>query len=125
MYRKCVSMLVGLGALLLILSFTVSQPVMAMGGYAGDEVAKGLIQSIDYQHHSVTVNGQTYAVSPSAKFSGVAGFSVLSIGMPIQYMLGDIASSQMPEPMPNPNLADADTSQPVIVAITWLPGGIK
>jgi hypothetical protein len=119
------ALLVVLGAGL-ILGSILNQPAIAMGGYTGDQIAKGLIQNIDYQRHSITVNGQTYAVSPSATFSGVAGFSVLSIGMPIQYMLGDNANSQMPGPVPNSNAAPANVSQPqVIVAITWLPGGVK
>lgn len=106
----------------LALSLVVCAPLMAMGGYASDEVGKGLIQSIDYQNHSITVNGQTYAVSPAAKFSGVAGFSVLSIGMPIQFMLGATISSVTPGDAPT---TQASSSQPqVIVGITWLPGGI-
>jgi len=107
----------------LTLSLAVCSPLMAMGGYAGDQVGKGLIRSIDYQHHSITVNGHTYAVSPAATFSGIAGFSVLSIGMPIQFMLSATASRVMPGDAPATQTAP---SQPhVIIGITWLPGGIN
>ncbi len=107
----------------LTLSLAVCSPVMAMGGYAGSQVIKGLIENIDYQQHSITVNGQTYAVSPTAKFSGVAGFSVLSIGMPIQIMLGATTGNITPGDAPS---TPAASSQPqVIVGITWLPGGVK
>jgi len=107
----------------LTLSLAVCSPLMAMGGYAGDQVGKGLIRSIDYQHHSITVNGHTYAVSPAAKFSGIAGFSVLSIGMPIQFMLSATASSVTPGDAATTHAA---SSQPqVIVGIAWLPGGVK
>ncbi|MDE2090950.1 MAG: hypothetical protein KGJ08_03480 [Gammaproteobacteria bacterium] len=105
------------------LSITLCTPLMAMGGYASDQVGKGLIQGINYQHHSITVNGQTYTVSPNAKFSGVAAFSVLSIGMPIQFMLGTTSSSVTPGDAVTTRAA---SSQPqVIMGITWLPGGIK
>lgn len=122
MFKKHASLFVSLAAVL-ILAFAVNQPAMAMGGYAGDQVGKGLIRSIDYQHHSITVNGHTYAVSPAAKFSGIAGFSVLSIGMPIQFMLSATAGSVTPGDAATTHAA---SSQPqVIVGITWLPGGIK
>ena len=108
------------------LSITLCTPLMAMGGYASDQVGKGLIQGINYQHHSITVNGQTYTVSPNAKFSGVAAFSVLSIGMPIQFMLGDTASGQAPEPMPDNAATIQAVNQPqMIISITWLPAGIQ
>jgi hypothetical protein len=117
----------------LALSLAVCSPVMAMGGYAGGQVIKGVIENIDYQHHSITVNGQTYTVAPTAKYNGVAGFSVLAIGMPVQIMLGETAtaSSSGPgpttkDPMPNtaPNTQQTNPQPQVIVGITWLPGGI-
>lgn len=106
----------------LTLGLAVCSPIMAMGGYSGDQVGKGLIQSIDYQHHTITVNGQTYAVSPHAKFGGVASFSVLSIGMPVQFMLGSTVSTTAPSNVASNQ--NADQSE-VIVGITWLPGGAK
>ncbi|HVC37393.1 MAG TPA: hypothetical protein VNF46_03215 [Gammaproteobacteria bacterium] len=125
MFEKRTSLFMGLAAGL-ILALTLNQPVMAMGGYTGDQVGKGLIQKIDYLHHTITVNGQTYAVSPTAKFNGVAAYSILSIGMPIQFMLGDTASSDMPGPKPARATVNTAGNQPqMIVSITWLPAGIK
>ncbi len=125
MFYKRASLLVGLAAGL-ILGVTLNQPVMAMGGYTGDQVGKGLIQKIDYLHHTITVNGQIYTVSPSAKYNGVAAFSILNIGMPIQFMLGDTASGQAPKPMPNNAATIQAVNQPqMIISITWLPAGIQ
>ncbi|MGA9851436.1 MAG: hypothetical protein WBR15_00660 [Gammaproteobacteria bacterium] len=102
----------------LILSLALCRPALAMGGYTSAQIVTGTVQDIDYLHHAITVNGQTYAVSPQAKFSGIAAFSVLHIGMPIQAMLGSTADGQS-QPGAQPA---AET--PVIVGITWLPGGV-
>jgi hypothetical protein len=109
-------------AVTLALSLAVCSPLMAMGGYAGDQISKGLIQKIDYLNHSITVNGQTYKVSPTAKFHGVNAFSVLSIGLPVQITLGAAANSTAP----SRRAPDPSVDQPqVIVGVTWLPGGIR
>ena len=132
MFKKHASLFVSLAAGL-ILVFALNQSALAMGGYAGSQVIRGLIENIDYQTHSITVNGQTYPVAPSAKFSGIAGFSVLSVGMPIQIMLGETATSSGPGPTHGPKQepvpataanTQSDTQPHVIVGITWLPGGI-
>lgn len=113
-------------AAVVILSLAVCQPLMAMGGYTPDQFGTGLIQKIDYLHHTITVNGQTYAVSPAAKFSGVAAFSVLSIGMPIKFMLGNTVNDQGPGHMPAAATDGQATHPPqMITGITWLPGGIQ
>lgn len=121
MFEKRISLFVSLAAGL-ILAFTLNQPVMAMGGYTADQVGKGLIQKIDYQHHTITVNGNTYAVSSSAKYNGVAAFSVLAVGMPIQFMLGETAVTA---PLGNAMPAQAENQPQMIVSITWLPAGIQ
>jgi hypothetical protein len=109
-------------AVVFLLSLAVCRPLMAMGGYTADQIGTGLIEKIDYLHHSITVNGQTYTVSSKATFNGVAAFSVLNIGMPIRYMLGNTTTSGAPSGAPASNQA---VSQPqVIVSITWLPAGI-
>lgn len=100
----------------LLLGFAASRASFAMGGYTPDQMLTGAVQSIDYLHHTITVNGQTYAVSPQAKFTGIGGFSVLHIGMPVQCMLSSVAATGM----------DNDTQPsevaPVIIAVTWTPG---
>ncbi len=133
MYKHA-SRLVGL-AILLIASFALCQPAMAVRGAGAASRLKGTVQSIDYLHHAITVNGQTYAVAPNASFQGVASFAVLHVGMPIQYTLGYGYGSQEsdpgampPGPAPGDELknpaAPANDSPQVIVSITWLPGGV-
>ncbi|MGB9429809.1 MAG: hypothetical protein WCC11_08040 [Gammaproteobacteria bacterium] len=99
----------------LVLGLAMSRPALAMGGYTADQLVTGTVQDIDYLHHAITVNGQTYAVSPQAKFSGIAAFSVLHVGMAVQCILDSAATSQ-PGDQP-------DSQTPVITAITWLPTG--
>ena len=111
---------------LLLLGMVANRAGFAMGGYTPDQVLSGSVQSIDYLHHTITVNGQIYTVSPSAKYNGVAAFSILNIGMPIQFMLGDTASGQAPEPMPDNAATIQAVNQPqMIISITWLPAGIQ
>lgn len=100
-------------------------------GTSPAQVIKGTVQSIDYLHHAISINGQTYAVAPNASYNGVAGFSVLHIGMPIAYTLGSAGQNQGPGALP-PGPAQPDTpaaqaensGPPVITSITWLPGGV-
>lgn len=100
----------------LLLGFAAGRASFAMGGYTSDQMLTGPVQSIDYVHHAITVDGQTYAVSPQAKFTGIGGFSVLHIGMPVQCMLSSATTTG----------PDADTQPsavvPVIIAVTWTPG---
>lgn len=118
-----------LRVIVLILSLILCTPLMAMGGYTGSQIGRGQIQKIDYQHHTITVNGETFAVSPTARYKGVGGFSVLSVGMPIQYLLGNTTSSNFgpPDGTPPKDSGNQAPSSPsnTIVSITWLPGGIK
>ncbi|MGH8377743.1 MAG: hypothetical protein ACRER7_02210 [Gammaproteobacteria bacterium] len=131
---KHTSRLIGF-AILLIAGFALCQPAMAVRGISAGQSIKGTVQQIDYLHHAITVNGQTYAVAPNASFQGVAGFTVLHVGMPIQYTLGYGSASQEsgpgampPGPAPGDELKNpatpASDSPQVIVSITWLPGGI-
>lgn len=98
-------------------------------------ILKGTVQSIDYLHHAITINGQIYAVAASASYRGMAGFSVLHVGMPIAYILRDTGQSQMfgavsppPSELPPPpggtTKQTVDSGLQVIVSITWLPGGV-
>ncbi len=135
MFKRRTFMLHNLAAFL-ILSCAVNQPLMAMGSFAADQVVTGTVQNIDYLHHSITVNGQTYAVSPKAQFHGIGGFSVLHIGMPIRFMLGGATPDRGPSIPPvfrgigkPPGSQAPGTSPPartaspppVIIDITWLP----
>lgn len=101
---------------LLLLGGVSSPTCFAMGGYTPDQMLTGMVQNIDYLHHTITVNGQTYAVSARAKFTGIGGFSVLHIGMPIECML-----SSLPTAGPDSSTPSSDTV-PVIIAVTWTPG---
>lgn len=107
-----------------ILACTFSVPAFAANGGPVPEfntVNTGTVQAIDYLHHAITINGHTYAVTEGARFSGIAGFSVLHIGMPISFVLGK--NSAIPAaPQPTTTTTD-DNSPPVVTAITWLPGG--
>jgi len=111
----------------LMLGSVVSLPTWAAFGGSPAQAFKGTVQSVDYLHHAITVNGQTYAVAENATFSGVASFSVLHIGMPIAYTLGDATQTQGPGATPPSGPAAAQTENaaaPVITSITWLPGGV-
>ena len=102
----------------LILSLATGRSALAMFGLAADQVATGLVQHIDYLHHTITVNGRIYAVSPQAAFRGIGGFAVLHIGMPIQFVTGS------PSIHPGPGAAakaEATPPAPSITRITWLP----
>ncbi|MDE2235684.1 MAG: hypothetical protein KGK44_09070 [Gammaproteobacteria bacterium] len=114
-------------AVVLFLALAVCSPLMAMGGYSSDQIGQGQIRKIDYQHHTITVNGETYAVSPTAKYSGIGGFSVLGVGMSIRYTLGnEISKDTDPDASPSNIISQQAVNVPqMIVAITWLPGGVK
>jgi hypothetical protein len=111
-----------------LLGLVIAAPSWAAFGAPPAQVIKGTVQSIDYLHHAITVNGQTYAVASNARFSGVAGFSVLHIGMPIAYTLGSAAQTPGPGGMPHnadgPAAQTEATGAAVIISITWLPGGV-
>lgn len=123
MNTKPLKLILG-GIAAIILAGVVSMPVFAAnGGPVPDfnTVNTGTVQEIDYLHHAVTINGHTYAVTEGARFSGIAGFSVLHIGMPISFVLGK--NNAIPA-APQPTTATPDDNSPlVITAITWLPGG--
>ncbi|MGH8397368.1 MAG: hypothetical protein ACRETA_03880 [Gammaproteobacteria bacterium] len=127
---KYTSKLIGF-AIVLIASFALCQSAMAVRGISPGQTIKGTVQQIDYLHHAITVNGQTYAVAPNAMFQGVAGFTTLNVGMPIQFTLGYGSTSQEsgpgampPGPAPGDPVTSANDSPQVIVSITWLPGGV-
>ncbi|MBU6421124.1 MAG: hypothetical protein KGQ62_03490 [Gammaproteobacteria bacterium] len=113
-----------------LLSFSLSSPSWAVRGSSAELVFKGKIQGIDYLHHAITINGQIYVVASTASFIGVASFSVLHIGMPIAYTLGTDEPKQEPGAPPpgprpgDPNTQPENTGPPVIISITWLPGGV-
>ncbi|MGH8280903.1 MAG: hypothetical protein ACRERZ_01800 [Gammaproteobacteria bacterium] len=117
MLDKRVSKSVALAAAL-ILGLATS-PLMAMGGYGADQLVKGNVQSIDYQHHAITVNNQVYTIAPQAKFNGIGGFSVLHIGMAVQMLLTDAASNS-----PADESSAAENAAPEAIQVTWLPGGV-
>ncbi|MGA9851442.1 MAG: hypothetical protein WBR15_00690 [Gammaproteobacteria bacterium] len=139
MYKQRMSFLPGLVGVL-ILSFTLYQPAMAVNGQSPGQSIRGLVQNIDYLHHAITVNGQTYAVSPYANFYGIASFTILHVGMPIQYTLSNVNNSGGPDGPPGglpvvappgqaPGTAHGGPAQtnngaPMIISITWLPGGV-
>lgn len=104
----------------LLLGFVSSPPAHAATGSPGAIVIKGTVQSIDYLHHAITVNKQTYVVAKNAKFNGVAGFSVLHVGMPIAYSLESPPDNAVPGEPPTPSQTNGP---PTISQITWLPGG--
>lgn len=122
--------------LALMLSVAIGRPAFAALGATPEQAIKGTVQNIDYLHHAITINGQTYVVAPNARFSGVTGFSILHIGMPIAYVLGSSpvsgSSSEHHGPQalpPGPpsgdsGMAQPDNGPPVITSITWLPGGV-
>lgn len=121
-----------------VLGLAISVPTWAAFGGSPGQAVKGTVQGIDYLHHAITVNGQTYTVAQNANFNGVASFSVLHIGMPIAYTLGGAPLSQVKGPgaMPatgpaamhrgaeDPSAQTAEDGPQVITSITWLPGGI-
>ena len=130
MNTSTTSRMFGLLAGLLML-LAAAPPLQAAFGSVSQQAIKGTVQKIDYLHHAITVNGQTYAVAQHAQFSGVAGFTVLHIGMPIAYTLGAAAPNQGSGALPSgpaqpndPPGQAADASPPVITSITWLPGGV-
>ena len=106
----------------LLLGLVTTPTALAMGGYTSDQLVTGMVQDIDYTHHAITVNGQTYAVSDTAKFSGIGGFSVLHIGMPVECMLSSVPDEQA-DGDASPSADQSSDQTPVIVAITWVPGG--
>lgn len=110
------------GSAALALACLLGAPAFAAtGGAVPDFKAHtGTIQNIDYLHHAITVNGHTYAVTSDARFSGIAGFSVLHIGMPIRFVLSQPRSILAP---PQSTAAAPDDTPAVITQITWLPGG--
>lgn len=82
---------------------------------------RGTVQNIDYVHHAITVDGHTYVVADTATFTGIGGFSVLHVGMPVAITLSLPATG---DPMPgSAPQTQPDNSPPVITHITWLPGG--
>ena len=107
---------------LLLLGVITSRAGFAMGGYTPDQMLTGRVQSIDYMHHAITVNGQTYAVSAQAKFTGIGGFSVLHVGMPVECMLSSTPADPTAGNASPPDTQSTDQT-PVIVAITWQPAG--
>lgn len=111
------------GVAAILLAGVFCTPAFAANGGAVPDfrVPAGAVQDIDYLHHAITINGQTYAVTPDAKFSGIAGFSVLHVGMPISYVLGKL--SPIPTAPQPTSVTTDDNSPPVITAITWLLGG--
>lgn len=130
MNASITSRMFGLLAGLLVL-LAAAPPSQAAFGSVAQQAIKGTVQNIDYLHHAITVNGQTYAVAQHAQFIGVAGFTVLHVGMPIAYTLGAATSSQGAGTLPpgpaepnDPSGQAADTGPPVITSITWLPGGV-
>lgn len=112
-------LLLSLGAVLL-LGFVSSPPAHAAFGSPGAIVINGTVQSIDYLHHAITVNGQTYAVAKNAKFNGIAGFSVLHVGMPIAYSLESPPDNAVPGDSQTP---EQTNGPPTISRIVWLPSG--
>lgn len=104
----------------LILGCLLCTSAFASNGGPVPVTHSGTVQNIDYLHHAITVNGHTYAVAANASYSGVAGFSVLHIGMPISYVISHLPKTSAP---PQPSTAAPD-DPPVITRITWLPGGI-
>ena len=120
----------------LAMGLMVTAPSWAAFGGSPAQPIKGTVQSIDYLHHAITVNGQTYAVAQNASYSGVASFSVLHIGMPIAYVLGsspplgnsaDDQDAHVLPPGPaigDPGMTQTDSAPPVITSITWLPRGV-
>lgn len=105
----------------LLLCLMASTTALAALGVPGSTPIQGTIQNIDYVHHAIMVNGQTYAVASSAKFSGVAGFSILHVGMPIAYTLGSSTAGMSPGVAGSTNPGPASADPPVITSITWLP----
>ncbi|MGA9854738.1 MAG: hypothetical protein WBR29_05625 [Gammaproteobacteria bacterium] len=121
MFAKTTSELTVLIAALIAV-FMLCAPVMGMGGYGAAQLVKGEIQSIDYSQHAITVNGQIYMVSPQAKFNGIGAFSVLHVGMPVQLLLAsNNGSTSMVTASATNN--PANTGPPLVVQVTWLPGG--
>lgn len=113
----------------LAMGLTIAVPAWAAFGAPPMQVLTGKVQNIDYLHHAITVNGQTYAVAANARFRGVAGFSVLHLGMPIAYTLGSASPTGQQADTPPPANADnpatptQEAGPAVITSITWLPGG--
>ena len=119
-----------------LLGLAMAPSCWAAFGGPPAQVLKGTVQSIDYLHHAITINGQIYAVAVNASYSGVAGFSVLHIGMPIAYTLRDTgqfqeSATQLPPPSELPPPPPGSTAKQtrnsgaaVITSIAWLPGGV-
>jgi hypothetical protein len=123
MLAKCASKMTGL-VTALMLGFMLATPAMGMGGYGADQLVKGEVQSIDYLQHAITVNGQTYRVSPQAKFNGIGAFSVLHVGMPVQLMLGSASGTSMAAPSSPDDVVSENTESQVVIQVTWLPNGV-
>jgi hypothetical protein len=115
-----------ISGLLLALAWGCSMnlPALGMSGYGADQLVQGEVQSIDYLQHAITVNGQSYRVSPQAKFNGIGAFSVLHVGMPVQLMLGSARGASMAAPS-SPGDVSAQNEEPqVVIQVTWLPNGV-
>ncbi|MGH8279469.1 MAG: hypothetical protein ACRETQ_07900 [Gammaproteobacteria bacterium] len=106
--------------LALLIACAVCPPLWAAFGSPGEPVKYGVVQEVDYLHHAITVNGQTYSVAENARFSGIGGFPVLYSGMPIAYTLGPLARHGSPGA---PAANGHNHAPPVITHITWRPGG--
>ncbi|MGH8281659.1 MAG: hypothetical protein ACRERZ_05650, partial [Gammaproteobacteria bacterium] len=78
------------------------------------------VQSIDYQHHAITVNNQVYTIAPQAKFNGIGGFSVLHLGMAVQMLLANAASKSPTDDASS----TVESAAPEAIQVTWLPGGV-
>jgi hypothetical protein len=123
MFTKYASKITGL-ALLLAFGCALNMPVLGMSGFGADQLVKGEVQSIDYLQHAITVNGQTYKVSPQAKFKGIGAFSVLHVGMPVQLMLGSASATSMAAPSSPENAASDNAGPQIVIQVTWLPAGV-
>ncbi|HEV2110247.1 MAG TPA: hypothetical protein VGT99_02745 [Gammaproteobacteria bacterium] len=77
-------------ALAALLGGLAASPPASASNYV--KIQSGTIQSTDFLKHTITVNGQTYAVTSATVYSGNMSFSLLSAGMKIQYFLAGPAT---------------------------------
>ncbi len=70
----------------LFLHLAWGAPASATYAIPSGNTGQGTIESVNHAHHTITVDGQTYRVSPNAAYSGVGGFDGLTPGMSVEFV---------------------------------------
>lgn len=71
--------------LITLLGGLTAPPSIPAANYV--RILSGTVQSTNVLKHTVTIDGQTYAVTSATTYSGRMSLSLLSPGMTVQYFL--------------------------------------